>query len=254
MYTSLRHDGFLWLVLGGGALANASCMMRRGPVLCVEEEGSSKAMQKQVPASSRPSKRAGGSVKLDGEMLKMRYIFVTGQINDETAKVFVQQLLWLEAQDPHAPVTIYINSGGGHVHSGLAMLDVMSHVSTPLHTIAYGRCCSIAVFVLAAGTRGHRLAFAHTSLMIHEPSCSYPKQQCTDIFIKVDRLKHTQQTLERILSVQTGRPQSEISDAVARDKYMSVAEAIDFGLIDAVMPSGPNASTSASVVEAAGDT
>eukprot|EP00419_Tripos_fusus_P071171 CAMPEP_0172888490 /NCGR_PEP_ID=MMETSP1075-20121228/136564_1 /TAXON_ID=2916 /ORGANISM="Ceratium fusus, Strain PA161109" /LENGTH=232 /DNA_ID=CAMNT_0013742381 /DNA_START=81 /DNA_END=776 /DNA_ORIENTATION=+ len=218
-------------------MANACLRMKRRHILCFDGEFG-QAVQKQLPASSGPPKRTSGSVKLDGEMLKLRYVFVTGKINDDVAKVFVQQLLYLQAQDPHAPVTIFINSQGGHVHSGLAMLDIMSHVSTPLHTVAYGRCCSMAVFLLAAGTRGHRFAFAHISIMIHELSTSYSKQQCSDIFIKVDKLRHTQQTLDRILSVQTGRPQQEISDAVARDKYMSVAEAIDFGLIDAVMPNG----------------
>lgn len=231
------------LAFGGGAAAICSLLPRGGRVLCLEDPPKTVPTRipplapKRAPGSTEPPKRAG-SVNVDQEMLKLRRIFLTGDINDDTARVFVQQLLYLEADDPHAPVTIFINSGGGLVHSGLAILDVMSHVSTPLHTVAYGRCFSIAALLLAAGTRGHRSAFSHVRLMIHEPSCSYPKLQCSDIMIKVDELRHTQQTLEQVLSVQTGRPREEISQAVARDRYMSVTEAIDFGIIDTVIPKG----------------
>eukprot|EP00415_Alexandrium_ostenfeldii_P003337 UN3337 len=113
----------------------------------------------------------------------------------------------------------------------------MSHVSTPLKTVAYGRCFSIAALLLAAGTPGLRLAYSNARLMIHEPSCSYPKLQCSDIMIKVDELRHTQCTLETILSARTGRPQAEIATAVQRDRYMSVAEAQEFGIIDCVVTS-----------------
>lgn len=223
------------LAFGGGATATCSLLLRGGCVVRLEEPP--KPAPKRSLGSAEPSKRVG-SVNVDQEMLKLRRIFLTGDINDDTARLFVQQLLYLEADDPHAPVTIFINSGGGLVHSGLAILDVMSHVSTPLHTVAYGRCFSIAALLLSAGTRGHRSAFSHARLMIHEPSCSYPKLQCSDIMIKVDELRHTQQILVQVLSVQTGRPREEISQAVARDRYMSVTEAIDFGIIDIVMPSG----------------
>lgn len=188
--------------------------------------------------AARPSAqgtRRAGSVNVDQEMLHLRRIFITGEINDDSAKVVVQQLLYLEAEDPDAPVTIFINSGGGLVHSGIAILDVMSHVSTPLKTVAYGRCFSIAALLLAAGTPGLRLAYSNARLMIHEPSCSYPKLQCSDIMIKVDELRHTQSTLERILSARTGRPEAEIAAAVQRDRYMSVAEAQEFGIIDNVV-------------------
>jgi ATP-dependent Clp protease protease subunit len=167
-------------------------------------------------------------------MLKVRRVFLTGDINDDTAKVLVQQLLWLEAEDPHAPVTIFINSGGGLVHSGLAILDFMDSSSMPMKTVAYGRCFSIAALLLAAGTPGHRSAHTNARLMIHEPSCSYQKQTATDIMVKVDELRRMARQLEEILSARTGRSQEEIAAAVARDRYMSVTEAVDFGLIDHV--------------------
>jgi len=171
-------------------------------------------------------------------MLKMRRVFITGDINDDSAKAIVQQLLYLEADDPHAPVTIFINSGGGLVHSGLALLDVIFGVSMPIHTVAYGRCFSIAAILLSCGAPGRRAAYEHTRLMIHEPSCSYPKLQATDIIIKADELRHTQQTLESILSARTGRSQAEIAKSVLRDHYMSAQEAKGFGLVDMVLPPG----------------
>mmetsp|Transcript_15299 Transcript_15299/g.35802 ORF Transcript_15299/g.35802 Transcript_15299/m.35802 type:complete len:335 (+) Transcript_15299:200-1204(+) len=194
-------------------------------------------VRKPQEVPTKPAtRRAAGSVNVDQEMLHLRRIFITGEINDDSAKLIVQQLFFLEAVDPDAPITVFINSGGGLVHSGLAILDVMTHLSTPLKTVAYGRCFSIAALLLAAGTVGQRSAYSNVRLMIHEASCSYPKLQCTDVVIKVDELKHTQRTMETILSARTGRTPAEIAAALQRDKYMSVQEAIDFGLIDSVVP------------------
>jgi len=183
------------------------------------------------------AKRATGNINVDQEMLKLRRIFITGDINDDSAKVIVQQLLFLEADDPTAPVTIFINSGGGMVHSGFAIVDMMTQVrlKLPLKTVAYGRCFSIAALLLSAGSPGHRSAYENTRLMIHEPSCSYPKMQASDIFIKVEELRTQQGMLERILSERTGHTAAEIA-ATARDRYMSASEAKEFGLIDNIVP------------------
>lgn len=172
-------------------------------------------------------------------MLKARRLFITGDINDDSAKVLVQQMLYMEAADPKAPVTLFINSGGGLVHSGLAILDVIASVSMPVHTVGYGRCFSIAAVLLAAGAAGHRRVYGNARLMIHEPSCSYPKLQASDIIIKADELRNTQVTLESILSGFTGKSQEEVSKATMRDKYMSAAEAQAFGIVDVVVPAKP---------------
>jgi len=188
---------------------------------------------KSPPAVKRP---AVGNVNVDQEMLKRRTIFITGEVNDETAKALMQQLLWLEAEDPHAPVTIFINSGGGLVHSGVAMIDAMLAASMPLKTVAYGRCFSIAALVLAAGTHGHRSAYENARLMIHEPACSYPKLQVSDIAIRVEELRHNSHTLARILGERTGKSEAELIDAFTRDRYMAAAEAKEFGVIDYIRP------------------
>lgn len=193
----------------------------------------------EQPRTGASAKRGGPSISCDQEMLRLRRIFMTGDINDDSAKVIIQQLLFLESDDPHAPVTIFINSGGGVVHSGLAILDIMSHVSMPVRTVAYGRCFSIAALLLAAGSPGHRSAYPNTRLMVHEPSCSYPKLQATDMVIKIEELKHTQRTLEDIMAANTGRPREEIAAAIQRDRYMSVQEAVEFGLVDAVIDGRP---------------
>lgn len=205
------------------------------------------ASKTQEPPAAKPEPPTSGSKKttttpsrtisVDQEMIKSRKIFLTGDINDDSAKTFVQQMLFLEAEDPNLPVTIFINSGGGLVHSGLAMLDIMLRVSMPLKTVAYGRCFSIAAVLVAAGTQGQRSAFPHARLMIHEPSCSYPKLQASDIMIKAEELRHTKKVLEEVLSERTGRTHAEVEAAVSRDNYMSAAEAKEFGLIDHVLPS-----------------
>jgi len=212
------------------------------------------------PDKTKPDPPNGGSKKaapatrtinVDQEMIKTRRVFLTGEVNDESAKVLVQQLMFLQAEDPDAPITLFINSGGGLVHSGLAILDVMSTVTTPVKTVAYGRCFSIAALLLAAGAPGERSAYANARLMIHEPSCSYPKLQASDIMIKAEELRHTKVTLERVLTSLTGRSKAEIGEAVARDNYMSVAEARSFGLIDNIVTSPPRSAPPSKAVVSA---
>lgn len=217
------------------------------------EKAPDKAEPSKEPAKEAvkdPAKDAGAgkktpaarTVNIDQEMLKARRVFLTGEVNDESAKVLTQQLLFLQADDPDTPVTIFINSGGGLVHSGLAILDVMTSVSMPLKTVGYGRCFSIAAVLLAAGTPGNRSAYEHTRMMIHEPSCSYPKLPASDIILKADELRNTKETLETLLSTLTGKPQAMVSDMVARDRYMSVTEAKDFGLVDTIIECKPRRS------------
>merc|ERR550514_1362527 len=138
------------------------------------------------------------------------------------------------------PITLFINSGGGLVHSGLAIFDAMSSITPRVETVAYGRCFSIAALLLAAGERGHRSAYKNTRLMVHEPSCSYPKLQTADLIIKVAELENTRRTLEEALSDRTGRPECEISERIGRDMYMSANEAREFGIIDRIHAPPPS--------------
>lgn len=197
-----------------------------------------------VAAGPKPPGGRTGSISMEQEMLKHRRIFITGEINDECARAVAQCLMFFQDESPDAAVTMFINSGGGLVHSGLAIVDLMHSVSTPLHTVAYGRCHSIAVFLLLAGTPGHRLAYENTRFMIHEPSCSYQKLQTTDINLKVEELGRQKRSLERLLSAYTGRPVEDIADIMLRDRYFSADEAVDFGLLDGVVPQPRRASAS----------
>eukprot|EP00927_Polykrikos_kofoidii_P022689 TRINITY_DN21108_c0_g1_i1.p1 TRINITY_DN21108_c0_g1~~TRINITY_DN21108_c0_g1_i1.p1 ORF type:complete len:386 (+),score=55.78 TRINITY_DN21108_c0_g1_i1:140-1297(+) len=187
-------------------------------------------------SNSSKQKQNSASVSAEQEMLKARRLFITGDINDDSAKTIVQQLLYMESADPNSPVTLFINSGGGLVHSGLAILDIMVSVSMPVHTVGYGRCFSVAAVLLAAGEPGHRRVYSNTRLMIHEPSCSYPKLQATDIIIKADELRNTQLMLENVLSEYSGKSKTDVRMSIARDNYMSAVEAKEFGLIDIVVP------------------
>lgn len=184
--------------------------------------------------TSRTTKRPSGTISVDQEALRARRLFLTGDINDDMAKAFVQQILYLESEDPETPVTVYINSGGGSVHSGLAILDIMSSVRMPVATVAYGRAMSIAALLLAGGTPGRRSAYANTRLMVHEPSCSYPKLQASDLKIKMAELERTRQTMVSIFASRVGRPEAEVAEEIGRDRYLSAAEAKTFGLLDTV--------------------
>lgn len=237
---AVGHAGCGAFRLGSGAQLRRIAPVLAGAAGAALLWPASPALQEQSEpkAPETGAKKPQRTVNVDQEMLKSRRLFLTGEVNDDSAKVLVQQLLFLEADDPEAPVTIFINSGGGLVHSGLAILDVMRNVSTPLKTVGYGRCFSIAAVLLAAGTPGHRSAYENARLMIHEPSCSYPKLSASDVILKAEELRHTKETLEFVLSVLTGKPKADIVDAVARDRYMSVQEAKSFGLLDTVISRG----------------
>jgi len=184
------------------------------------------------PFAEENSKSRQRTINLEQEMIRSRRIYLTGEINDDTAKDVIQKLLFFEAEDPSAPVTLFINSGGGFVHSGFAIKDMMAHVSTPVRTVAVGRCLSIAALVLAGGEHGQRFAAPSCRIMIHEPQCAYPKNTSTNLTTKINELNNTSQTYMETLSKFCRRPLEEVSVAVLKETYMSPAEGVEFGIID----------------------
>lgn len=176
-------------------------------------------------------------VSPDAECLRRRRIFLTGEVTDEVAKRTVQELLYLEAEAPGTPIRMVVNSGGGKVHSGLAILDVMEAISSPVHTVVMGRAFSIAAVLVAGGEQGHRLALPHARLMIHEPTGSYPKLDAADLEIKLRELQQRSAETRQLLAKFTRKPEPEVTRLLERDFYMSAEEGRAFGLVDVVAPS-----------------
>ena len=167
-------------------------------------------------------------------LLKDRIIFLGDEINDDVASVIVAQLLFLEAEDPDKDISIYINSPGGSVTAGMAIYDTMQYIKPEISTICVGMAASMAAVILSSGTKGKRYALPHAEVMIHQPLGGF-RGQAEDIKIHADWILRTRETLNRILSENTGQPLNVIARDTDRDNFMSAEEAMKYGLIDKVI-------------------
>jgi len=161
---------------------------------------------------------------------------LSDQVNDATASLVVAQLLYLESQDAEKDISLYINSPGGSITSGMAIYDTMQYIKCDVSTICIGMAASMGAFLLSSGAKGKRLALPNSEIMIHQPLISGGLAgQCTDIKIHSDHLLKTRQTLNRILSENTGKPLDVIESDTERDNFMSAEAAMEYGLIDKVI-------------------
>ena len=167
-------------------------------------------------------------------LLNDRIVMLNDEVNDTTAGLIVAQLLYLEAQDPDKDIQFYINSPGGSITSGFAIYDTMQYIKADVSTICIGCAASMGAFLLAAGTKGKRIALPNSEIMIHQPSGGF-RGQATDILIHADRIQKNKETLNKILAENTGKSIDEIHAASERDNFMSAEEAKEFGLIDNVI-------------------
>ena len=155
-------------------------------------------------------------------------------VNDEISNFITAQLLYLESEDAEKEITVYINSPGGMVSSGLAIYDTMSYVRCPVSTICLGQAASMGAFLLAAGTKGMRRALPHSRIMIHQPLGGY-QGQASDIEIHAKEILNTKQRLNEILANHTGQDVEKVRHDTERDKFLSAMEAKEYGLIDDVI-------------------
>jgi ATP-dependent Clp protease protease subunit len=167
-------------------------------------------------------------------LLKERIIFLTGPIEDHTANLVIAQLLFLESEDPKKDIQIYINSPGGSVSAGLAMLDTMNHIKPDVSTVCVGIAASAAAIILAAGQKGKRYALPNAEVMIHQP-WGGAQGQATDIEITARHILATRDRLNKILAKATGQDLKKIEKDVERDYFMMADEAKKYGLIDEVL-------------------
>jgi ATP-dependent Clp protease protease subunit len=167
-----------------------------------------------------------------------RIIFLSEEVDDNIANAIVAYMLYLDSEDQTKPIYLYINSPGGSVTAGMAMYDTMQHIKSEVITICVGLAASMGAFLLAAGTKGKRLALPHARIMIHQP-LGGSRGQATDIEIEAKEILRIRKQLNEMLAMRTGQPLSKIEHDTDRDYFMSAQEAKDYGLIDQVIEQTP---------------
>lgn len=188
-----------------------------------------------VPNVIETTSKGERSYDLFSRLLKDRIIFLGEEVNDETARLAVAQMLFLEAEDPSKDISFYINSPGGSITAGLAIYDKMRYIRCDVSTICIGLAASFGAFLLAGGTKGKRFALPNAEIMIHQPAVEKIGGKATDIQIYSEKLQRDKRRLNRILAENTGRTEEEIWRDTERDHFMSAEEAKAYGIIDAVM-------------------
>lgn len=191
-------------------------------------------MSSLVPYVIEQTNRGERSYDIFSRLLNDRIIMLTGEVEDGMASVIVAQLLYLEGQDPAKDISLYINSPGGSVTSGMAIYDTMQYIKCDVSTICMGMAASMGAFLLAAGAKGKRFALPNSDIMIHQPSGG-AQGQATDILIHANHIARTKKKLNEILAERTGQPLEVIERDTERDNFMSAQEAADYGLVDKVI-------------------
>lgn len=189
-----------------------------------------------VPYVIEQTPRGERSYDIYSRLLNDRIIFLGEEINSVTANLVVAQLLHLESQDAEKDISLYINSPGGEVYSGLAILDTMNFIKPQVSTICVGMAASMAAVLLSAGAKGKRFCLPHSKVMIHQPSGGAQGQQ-TEIEIVAEEIKKTRRELNQILSDASGQPIEKVQADTERDNYLTAQEALDYGLIDRIVTS-----------------
>lgn len=192
------------------------------------------SMNTLVPTVVEQTGRGERAFDIYSRLLKERIVFLTGEVNDEVASLICAQLLFLEAENPDKEISFYINSPGGVVTSGLAILDTMNYIKCPVSTLVMGQAASMGSLLLTCGQKGRRFALPNARVMIHQPSGGF-KGQATDMEIHVKEILAIKARLNNIYVEQTGQKLDAIEKAMERDNFMTATEAKAFGLIDAVV-------------------
>ena len=187
-----------------------------------------------IPYVVEQTSRGERSYDIFSRLLNDRIVFLSEEVNDTTASLIVAQMLYLEAQDPDKDIQFYINSPGGSVTAGMAIYDTMQYIKCDVSTICVGMAASMGAFLLAAGTKGKRMALPNSEIMIHQPSAG-TKGQITDMAIHMKRLETIKARMNQILAENTGKSVEEVTAACERDNFMTSDEAVAYGIIDKVI-------------------
>ena len=187
-----------------------------------------------IPIVVEQSSRGERAYDIYSRLLKDGIVFIGSPIDDDVASLVIAQLLFLEADDPDRDVSIYINSPGGSVTAGLAILDTMRFIKPDISTFCVGQAASMAAVLLSAGTKGKRFALPNSRIIIHQPLGGV-QGQATDIDIHAREILRIRETLNRILMETTGQPMKRIEEDTDRDYIMTGPRAKEYGLIDDVI-------------------
>lgn len=187
-----------------------------------------------VPMVIEQTNRGERSYDIFSRLLNDRIVFIGDEINDAIASLVVAQLLYLEAQDPEKDISLFINSPGGSITSGMAIYDTMNFIKCDVSTICVGMAASMAAFLLAAGTKGKRIALPNSEILIHQPLGGM-QGQATDIKIHAERIIKIKEKLNRILAEKTGQTYERICADTERDNFLDPMAALEYGLIDKVL-------------------
>lgn len=187
-----------------------------------------------VPMVIEQSSRGERAFDIFSRLLRERIIFLIGPVEDTMASLVVAQLLFLEAENPKKEISLYINSPGGVVTSGLSIYDTMQFIRCPVTTLCIGQAASMGSLLLTAGQAGQRFALPNARIMVHQPSGGF-QGQATDILIHAEEIKSLKRRLNEIYVEHTGRDLASIESALERDNFMTADKAKEFGLIDQVV-------------------
>ena len=190
-----------------------------------------------VPYVVEQTSRGERSYDIFSRLLNDRIIILSEDVNSASASIVVAELLFLEAQDPDKDIQFYINSPGGSVTDGMAIYDTMQYIKCDVSTICVGMAASMGSFLLAAGTKGKRLALPNSEILIHQPLIGGGgiSGQTTDVKIHADHLVYTRQKMNQILADNTGKSVEQVTADCERDNFMTAEEAKEYGLIDRVI-------------------
>jgi ATP-dependent Clp protease, protease subunit len=191
-----------------------------------------------VPMVVEQTNRGERSYDIYSRLLKERIIFITGPIEDTMSTLVVAQLLFLEAENPKKEISMYINSPGGVVTSGMAIYDTMQFVRPEVATLCIGQAASMGSLLLAAGAKDQRFALPNARIMVHQPSGGF-QGQATDIMLHAQEILNMKKRLNEIYVHHTGQSLKKIEDALERDYFLTAEAARDFGLVDKVIEKRP---------------
>jgi ATP-dependent Clp protease, protease subunit len=189
-----------------------------------------------VPMVIEQTSRGERSFDIYSRLLKDRVVMVGSAIDDEVANLIVAQLLHLESEDPDKEISLYINSPGGDVYAGLAIYDTMGFVKPDVRTTCVGIAMSMGAVLLAAGTKGKRSALPNAKILIHQVWTGQFGGQASDVEIRAREVIDLKKRVEAIIADHSGQPLDRVSQDMDRDNFMTAAEAVEYGLIDEVMP------------------
>jgi len=187
-----------------------------------------------VPMVVEQTSRGERSYDIFSRLLKERVIFMTGQVEDYMANLIVAQMLFLEAENPEKDIYLYINSPGGVITAGMSIYDTMQFIKPDVSTICMGQAASMGAFLLTAGAKGKRFCLPNSRVMIHQPLGGF-QGQATDIEIHAKEILKVKSRMNELMAKHTGRPLETIEKDTERDRFLSADEAVDYGLVDAIL-------------------